>query len=208
MSRPTLSLFAVPLLLIGCASGVPKNAITVDRLSQLERLPKLSARVVEIAISIHEKDTITALPRLTTKVGQPAKAAVEREFFYPTAFDIPVVSTPKVEKGFPVTPSTPTVFELKPLGTRLTVTPRVRGPFIELTGMLTRTDHGSLGRGAGEAFSPVVDSTGRVILTENKVPLPHFTTDEFRIHTVGLPSNEQIIVFDGLELHITCKVVH
>lgn len=208
MRRPTLSLFAVPLLLIGCATGVPKNAITVDRLSQLERLPKLSAKVVEIAISIHEKDKITTLSRLTTKVGQPAKTAVGREFIYPTAFDIPVVSTPKVEKGFAVTPSTPTVFEMKQLGTQIMVTPCIRGPFIELTGMLTRTDHGGFGRGAGEAFSPVVDSTGRVTLTENKVPLPHFTTDDFRIHTVGLPSTEQIIVFDDLELHITCKVVH
>ena len=208
MKRHTVSLFAVPLLLISCVSQVPKNAITVDRLSHLESQPKLAAKSFEISISIHEKGQITALPSVTTNVGEPAKIVVQKEFFYPTAFDLPVISKPKDDKSYPVTPSTPTVFELKQLGTQIEITPRIRGPFVELTGLLTRTAHAGFGRGAGEVFSPITDSTGRLILTENKVPLPHFTTDEFRIHIVEVPGTEQVITFDDFELHIKCRVTH
>lgn len=207
MKQHLASLLAAPIFLVSCVSQLPKNAITVDRLSQLERSPTLSARSIEISISLHENDKVTAMPSVITMVGQPAKTVVEREFIYPTKFDLAASTPPKGDKSFPVTPSTPTAFEMRALGPQIEITPRIRGPFIELTGKFTRTSHSGFGRGAGEAFSPIVDSTGRILLTENKVPLPHFTTEEFRVHAVGLPGTEQVITFEGLQLHFTCRVV-
>ena len=87
-----------------------------------------------------------------------------------------------------------------------TITPKIRGPFIELTGLLINRRHAGSARGAGEAFSTITDPTGQVVYTDNQAPLPHFITDEYRVHTLGLPGTEMIIQFDDLKIHITTEI--
>jgi hypothetical protein len=89
-----------------------------------------------------------------------------------------------------------------------TITPKLRGPFIELTGLLVNRRHEGFARGAGEAFSTITDPTGRIVYTDNKVLLPHFITDEYRVHTLGLPGTKMSIEFDDFKIHITTEIIH
>jgi general secretion pathway protein D len=77
-------------------------------------------------------------PSVTTRSGQRATIEVIREFIYPTEFDPPQIpQTVGATTGgiagvgssgsFPVTPTTPTAFEMRPVGVRMEVDP-VIGP--------------------------------------------------------------------------------
>jgi general secretion pathway protein D len=77
-------------------------------------------------------------PSVTTRSGQRATIEVIREFIYPTEFDPPQIpqtvgaTTGLIGGGggsgtFPVTPTTPTAFEMRPVGVRMEVDP-VIGP--------------------------------------------------------------------------------
>lgn len=199
-------LLAVPLCLASCVSQPIQNAITTERLDELKASPNLSAKTVEITASLYEDGKITAMPTVVTKVGKPVNVVMGRDFIYPITFDLAATTKARGENRVSVIPTTPTAFDARTIGAEIEITPRIRGPFMELTGKLLRTSHRGFGSAGGEVFSPIVDSTGRVILTENRVQLPHFSTDEYRVHAVGLPGKEQIISFDGIELRITCRV--
>ena len=66
-------------------------------------------------------------PKVTAKSGQHATISIVREFRYPTQFDPPQIPQ-TVGGGFnPVTPTTPSAFEMRPLGVELEVEPTI-GP--------------------------------------------------------------------------------
>lgn len=72
-------------------------------------------------------DLMTA-PRVTAKSGQHATIAIVREFRYPTQFDPPQIPQTVNSGTFtPVTPTTPSSFEMRPLGIELEVEPTI-GP--------------------------------------------------------------------------------
>jgi general secretion pathway protein D len=71
-------------------------------------------------------DLMTA-PKVTTKSGARATIQIIREFIYPTQFDPPQIPQSTGTRISPVTPSTPTQFEMRPLGVELEVEPTV-GP--------------------------------------------------------------------------------
>jgi hypothetical protein len=199
---------AIPLIFSSCSSPSYPDAISVDRLHELSMAPRLKAQSLRITTRIEQDGVTTTLPAVTTKVGQTAKMELAKDFRYPTAFAL--AETKKVEGSsmFPVTPTTPTAFDTKRLGVVYTITPKLRGPFIELTGFLVNRRHEGFARGAGEAFSTITDPTGRIVYTDNKVLLPHFTTDEYRVHTAGLPGTEMSIRFDDFKIHITTEIIH
>ncbi len=71
--------------------------------------------------------TSCPLPKVTAKSGQTAKISIVREFKYPTQFDPPQIPQ-TVSSGFtPVTPTTPSAFDTRPLGVELEVQPTI-GP--------------------------------------------------------------------------------
>jgi hypothetical protein len=207
MNHFILPFIAFPLIFSSCSSPSYPDAISVDRLHELSMAPRLKAQSIRITTRIERDGVTTTLPVVTTKVGQTAKVEVPNEFRYPTAFAL--AETKKVEGSpmFPVTPTTPTAFDNRKLGMVYTITPKLRGPFIELTGFLVNRTHAGSARGAGEAFSTITDPTGRIVYTENKVPLPHFITDEYRVHTLGLPGTEMSIQFDDFKIHITTEII-
>ena len=55
---------------------------------------------------------LMSAPSVTTKSGQKATVEVVREFIYPTEFDPPK----QMGKDQPVIPTTPTAFEMRPVG--------------------------------------------------------------------------------------------
>ena len=205
MNHIIIPCIAISLIFSGCSSSSHPNAISVDRLHELERAPRLKAHSLRISTRIERDGVTTTLPDVTTQVGQTAKVEVPKEFRYPTAFAL--AETKKLEgpPRFPVTPTTPTAFDTTKLGIVYTITPKLRGPFIELTGLLINRRHAGSARGAGEAFSTITDPTGRIVYTDNKVPVPHFITDEYRVHTLGLPGTEMSIQFDDFKIHLTAE---
>ena len=96
-------------------------------------------QVVIRALSQQKGVDLMSAPSVTTRSGQRATVEVIREFIYPTEFDPPQIpqtvgATTGTSLGgasgastFPVTPTTPTAFEMRPVGVRMEVDP-VIGP--------------------------------------------------------------------------------
>jgi general secretion pathway protein D len=66
-----------------------------------------------------------ASPSVVAKSGQRATITVGREFRYPTEFDPPQIPQTVNGSGAPVTPSTPTAFEMRDVGILLEVEPLI-----------------------------------------------------------------------------------
>jgi hypothetical protein len=216
MHNRHLFLLALTAVVSSCTS-VPKNAITIDRYRELDRSPKLVARQFRISCSLVDaKGTITQFPVLTAKPGQEISVKTKKELVYPTKFDLPVSSkrnasgapdpiTPTV----PITPTTPTVFELRELGDHLSLTARLRGPYVEISGLFVSESYAFSSRGAGEALSPITDSKRRYLLTENKATLPQIKRIESFLYVVGLPATAHTIHLDeqNSDLIIKCEAI-
>ena len=72
-------------------------------------------------------DLVTA-PMITVKSGQKSSVRVVREFPYPTQFNPPQIpQTVGLSGGAPITPTTPTAFATRELGTILEVEPVISG---------------------------------------------------------------------------------
>ena len=208
-----LAHFAV---LSSCTS-VPENAITLDRYRELDRSPKLVARQFRISCSlVNAEGKVTPFPVLTAKPGQEVSFKTTKELIYPTRFDLPVSSKTNasgapdpINRAFPITPTTPTVFELRELGDHLSLTARPRGPFVEISGFWVAESYTLSSRGAGEALSPITDSKGRYVLTDNKVNLPQIKRIETLLYVVGLPATTHKIHLEeqNSDLIITCEAI-
>ncbi|HEY1083786.1 MAG TPA: Amuc_1098 family type IV pilus outer membrane protein, partial [Prosthecobacter sp.] len=95
--------------------------------------------VVIRAMSQRKGVDLMSAPSVTTKGGQRATVEVVREFIYPTEFDPPQIPTNVgsttgggggvgiggAPSAIPVTPTTPTAFEMRPVGVRMEVDPTV-----------------------------------------------------------------------------------
>ncbi|WP_243838887.1 Amuc_1098 family type IV pilus outer membrane protein [Prosthecobacter fusiformis] len=86
------------------------------------------------AMSQRKGVDLMSAPSVTTKGGQRATVSVVREFIYPTEFDPPQIPTnvgATTGSGgggggsIPVTPTTPTAFEMRPVGVQMEVDPTV-----------------------------------------------------------------------------------
>lgn len=85
------------------------------------------------ALSQRKGVDLMSAPSVTTKGGQQATVEVVREFIYPTEFDPPQIPTNVGAttggaagggaSAIPVTPTTPTAFEMRPVGVRMEVDP-------------------------------------------------------------------------------------
>ena len=145
---------------------------------------------------------LMAAPTVTAKSGQRAIVEVVREFMYPTEFDPPSVPPPDklTGKAFPVTPTTPTAFEMRPVGLRMELKAELADSTdaidLELTPEITTFD-GFINYG-----SPIKekseDITGRPVeltLTENRIPQPVFCTN--KITTAVVVNDGSYVILGG-----------
>lgn len=130
---------------------------------------------------------LMSAPSVTTRSGQNATVEVVREFIYPTEFDPPRQAT----EGQPLIPTTPTAFEMKPVGVRMDVVPTFGNDgVIELTVTPQVTSfEGFIDYGA-----PITQA-GNVV-SENKIQQPVFHTLKTTASFVMKPG--QSVVFGGL----------
>lgn len=154
-------------------------------------------QVVIRALNQKKGVDLMSAPSVTTKSGQKATVEVVREFYYPTEFDPPQIPQQFGNTGggvsltgggggggggsFPVTPTTPTAFEMKPIGVRMEVD-AVVGPdgySIDLNlAPEVNEFEGFINYGSPIQTSST-DALGNpttIVLTENRIPQPVFST--------------------------------
>lgn len=136
-------------------------------------------------------------PSVTTKSGQRATVEVIREFIYPTEFEPPEIpqdfgtlgtatgittlGTTSGVSSFPVTPTTPTAFEMRPVGVRMEVEPTVGsdGYTIDLNLAPEVTEFEGFINYGSPISTGATDALGNpttVVLTENKIEQPVFSS--------------------------------
>jgi general secretion pathway protein D len=151
--------------------------------------------VVIRALSQRKGVDLMSAPSVTTKGGQQATVEVIREFIYPTEFDPPQIPTNVgattgaggggTAGAIPVTPTTPTAFEMRPVGVRMEVDPVIgeNGSIdLNLLPEVTEFD-GFINYGSPiysvqpltDAFGITIGST-QVELTPNIINQPIFST--------------------------------
>ncbi|TLD71571.1 type II and III secretion system protein [Phragmitibacter flavus] len=147
------------------------------------------------ALSQKKGVDLMSAPSVTCRSGQRAVIEVIREFIYPTEFDPPQIpQTIGATSGvggdilgggsagsFPVTPTTPTAFDMRPVGVRMEVDP-VLGPdgytidlnlAPEVTEFEGFINYGSpIQTGASDALG----NPTTITLTENRIEQPIFST--------------------------------
>ena len=140
-----ISASAIDALLFGTTGATTKIAPALGAISGVFTDPAF--QVVIRALNQKKGVDLLSSPRVTTKSGQRAVIEIIREFKYPTEFDPPQIPQTNVQGGgnvggllgtglggaggttasFPVTPTTPTAFEVRNTGVTLEVEPVV-GP--------------------------------------------------------------------------------
>ena len=137
---------------------------------------------------------LMSAPSVTTRSGQRAQIEVIREFRYPTEFNPPQIPNNfgggiglqantfgGSSSTFPVTPTTPTAFEMRPVGVRMEVDP-VLGPdgyTIDLNMAPEVTEFEGFVNYGSPIQSSATDALGNpttIVLTENKILQPIFST--------------------------------
>ena len=164
-------------------------------------------QVVLRALNQSKGVDLVSAPKVTTKSGQRATIEIVREFRYPSDYSLPQVApSTGVTQYSPVTPTTPTSFEMKPTGITLEVEPTV-GPdgytielvlaprVIEFDGFI---NYGSPINANVQYYGGVIGPLGTVIsallgqgiitVTSNIINQPVFSTREV---------TTQLSVYDG-----------
>jgi beta-lactamase regulating signal transducer with metallopeptidase domain len=189
------------------AFAVPMDANWLEPLTNLR--PDAAAKPqstpgVTAALSSEETDTLIqriqsdkacslfAAPTIVTASGQRATIENIREFIYPTEFDLPQVPkvSPSPQSGagkeagpFPITPTTPTAFEMRPVGFRFEVDTVVDASsrVIDLSLAPEWTVFEGFVNYGAPIYASGTDSTGKVIpveVTANTIRQPLFRTSK------------------------------
>ena len=168
---------------------------------------KVIAEMIRKLSSKKGVDLLSA-PSFTTRDKQTAKVEIVREFIYPTEFEPPKL--PDFKDGKPiqlapgqsiaVTPTTPTAFEMKPVGVRIEFTPEIAGDGSidlqispEITEFEGFKDYGSPIKATTMGADGKLQET---TLTENKIQQPIFHTR--KITTSVTLRDGSCVIFGGL----------
>ena len=191
-----LSGSAVDALLFGTPLGAARVAPAIAALAGVFTDPQF--QVVIRALNQKKGIDLLSAPRVTTKSGQRAVIEIIREFKYPTEFDPPQIPQniqqpanvnlglglipQQQNNSFPVTPTTPTSFEVRNVGVTLEVEPVV-GPdnytidlnlvpqVVEFEGFI---NYGSPIQ--TNTTNPLTGITSTNVITANTINQPIFST--------------------------------
>ena len=149
-------------------------------------------QVVLRALNQKKGIDVLSAPKVTTKSGSSATVEVIREFRYPSEYEPPQVPQTTGSGTQPVTPATPTSFEMRPVGVRLEVEPTVGSDnyTIDLRLVPEVTEfEGFINYG-----SPILNRG--VVVTENVINYPVFS--ERKVETSVSIYDGQTVVLGGL----------
>ncbi|HSJ01604.1 MAG TPA: type II and III secretion system protein, partial [Verrucomicrobium sp.] len=201
---------AIDALLFG---GAGASALAPGILSLAGVFTDPQFQVVIRALSQKKGVDLMSAPSVTTRSGQRATVEVIREFIYPTEFYPPQIPQNFGATGitgglgvgssaaFPVTPTTPTAFEMRPVGVRMEVDP-VIGPDgytidLNLAPEVTEFE-GFINYGSpiNTASTDALGNPATVTLTENRIEQPIFSTR--KVTTAVTVWDGQTVAMGGL----------
>jgi len=145
---------------------------------------------------------LMARPSTVTRSGQQATVEVLREFIYATEYEPPElpnsVGQTSGSQTTPVTPATPTAFEMKEVGIKLEVLPvaDANKRFVDVTVNPTFTDfdgYVNYGSPINTTVQSVLGGTQVQTITDNAILMPVFSTQR---------ANTQVTVADGATIAI------
>ncbi len=186
--RTAISANAVDALLLG--NPITGPATGVLALAGIFTNPQF--QVVLRALNQKKGIDVLSAPKVTTKSGSSATVEVVREFLYPNTYSPPEIPTSTGSGPQPITPATPTEFDMKKVGVVLEVEPTV-GPdnyTIDLRLLPQVTEF----EGFVNYGSPI-ENQG-VVVTENFINYPVFS--ERRVETSVSIYDGQTVVLGGL----------
>ena len=211
-----LSGSAVDALLFGTPLGAGRVAPGIAALSGVFTDPQF--QVVIRALNQKKGIDLLSAPRVTTKSGQRAVIEVIREFKYPTEFSapqIPQTIAPQQQninplnpfvaqqaQSFPVTPTTPTAFEVRNVGVTLEVEPTINpgGSTIELNLVPQVVEfEGFINYGSPiqtQTTNPITGVQTTNVLTPNTINQPIFSTR--KVTTTVAVGDGNTVVLGGL----------
>ena len=149
-------------------------------------------QVVLRALNQKKGIDVLSAPKVTTKSGSSATVEVIREFRYPAEYEPPQVPQTTGSGTQPITPATPTSFEMRPVGVRLEVEPTVGSDnyTIDLRLVPEVTEfEGFINYG-----SPILNRG--VVVTQNVINYPVFS--ERKVETSVSIYDGQTVVLGGL----------
>ena len=149
-------------------------------------------QVVLRALNQKKGIDVLSAPKVTTKSGSSATVEVIREFRYPSEYEPPQVPQTTGSGTQPITPATPTSFEMRPVGVRLEVEPTVGSDnyTIDLRLVPEVTEfEGFINYG-----SPILNRG--VVVTENVINYPVFS--DRKVETSVSIYDGQTVVLGGL----------
>lgn len=152
---------------------------------------------------------LTAAPSVTTRSGQRTHVDMVREFIYPTEFDPPQVLQPPAGAdgkprtdltNLPIMPTTPTAFEMRPVGLRMEYDPVVLPDnthcielYWEITDFLGFMNYGN------PIKTLTKDRNGKeqeLLISENKIQQPIFET--LKLTTSFSARDGEYVVIGGI----------
>ena len=149
-------------------------------------------QVVIRALNQKKGIDVLSAPKVTTKSGSSATVEVIREFRYPAEYDPPQIPQETGSGETPITPATPTSFDMKPIGVSLEVEPTVGSDNytidLRLVPQVTEFE-GFINYG-----SPILNRG--LIVTENVINYPVFS--ERKVETSVSIYDGQTVVLGGL----------
>lgn len=167
--------------------SAPRGKVSSERLRELADAPPSGAAhfLVKARLQL-PGDRWMDFGTLDIRRGQRAKLERIKEFPYPTSYQTPQPATPPGnDSSYPVIPVTPLEFETKNYGVEIELDVEPLGGLLIVGGKVSHSRFDGFGQMPGEAFAPIyapaTDSDGRsteVLLTDNKVLQPRFTTGE------------------------------
>jgi hypothetical protein len=178
------------LALTSCSS-VPQKSLSLAEYEALSSAAPLKVKFFAVTCSVTDRDGRTCnykFPKV--QAGQPITGKRTWYHTFPSQFDPPQL-TGHFDRmaGLPsLTPSTPRAFAEKEIGEFLDLKLVPRGPFVEVSGVLsTVLAHQKRSLASGEAHSPIYFENKRHLLTGNEVPLNEFTRMDSDIRICGRP---------------------
>lgn len=183
-----ISANAVDALLLGNPVTGPASGVLA--LAGVFNNPQF--QVVLRALNQKKGIDVLSAPKVTTKSGSSATVEVVREFRYPSEYDPPQIPTTTGTGVQPITPATPTTFDMKKVGVVLEVEPTVGADNytidLRLLPQVTEFD-GFINYGSA------IMNQG-VMVTENFINYPVFS--ERRVETAVSIYDGQTVVLGGL----------
>ncbi|MDA0814310.1 MAG: type II and III secretion system protein, partial [Verrucomicrobia bacterium] len=156
-----------------------------------------SFQTVLRALSQKKGVDLASSPSVVVRSGERASILLIREFIYPTEFDPPEIPQEFVGGGatdgggasFPVTPTTPTAFETRNVGTTFEVEPVISqdGTSVELNLAPSVVEF----EGFVNYGSPITN--GETVLTENRIVQPIFRVIQLSTN-VSIWNNNTVVI--------------